>query len=65
MTREDFHHLYSGVGPAIKHALWKYKEANSNLWVSSLCYYTVLSLVPVFAMLFSIGTWMGLGEYLL
>lgn len=63
--REDLCNLYSGVGPAIKHALWKYKEAKSNLWVSSLCYYTVLSLVPVFALLFSIGSWMGLGEYLL
>lgn len=65
MMREDLRNLYSGVGPATKHALWKYKEAKSNLWVSSLCYYTVLSLVPVFALLFSIGTWMGLGEYLL
>lgn len=63
--KEDFHHLYSGVGRSIKHALWKYKEANSSLWVTSLCYYTVLSLVPMFALFFSIGTWLGLGEYLL
>lgn len=65
MTREDFHEIYSGVGTSIKHALWKYKEANSNLWVTSLCYYTVLSMIPIFAILFSIGTWLGLGEYLL
>ncbi len=65
MTREDFREIYSGVGTSIKHALWKYKEANSNLWVTSLCYYTVLSMIPIFAILFSIGTWLGLGEYLL
>ncbi|MDK4492160.1 YihY/virulence factor BrkB family protein, partial [Fusobacterium necrophorum] len=65
MKREDFHEIYSGVGTSIKHALWKYKEANSNLWVTSLCYYTILSMIPIFAILFSIGTWLGLGEYLL
>lgn len=65
MTREDMYHLYSETGKAIRHALWKYDEANSKLWVTSLCYYTVLSLVPIFAILFSIGTWMGLGEYLI
>jgi len=46
-------------------ALENYKRANSSLWVTSLCYYTVLALAPISAILFSIGSWLGIGEYLL
>lgn len=48
-----------------KKALESYKRANSGLWVTSLCFYTVLSLVPIFAILFSLGTWFGVADYLL
>ncbi len=48
-----------------KKALESYKRANSGLWVTSLCFYTILSLVPIFAILFSLGTWFGVADYLL
>lgn len=48
-----------------KKALEGYKRANSGLWVTSLCFYTILSLVPIFAILFSLGTWFGVADYLL
>lgn len=46
-----------------KKALESYKRANSGLWVTSLCFYTILSLVPIFAILFSLGTWLGVNDY--
>ncbi|MDR1834954.1 MAG: YihY/virulence factor BrkB family protein [Fusobacteriaceae bacterium] len=46
-------------------SLENYRRANSALWVTSLCYYTVLSLAPIMAILFSLGSWLGIGEYLI
>ncbi|WP_300389822.1 YihY/virulence factor BrkB family protein [Fusobacterium sp.] len=55
----------SNITNVIKKALASYKRANSGLWVTSLCFYTILSLVPIFAILFSLGTWFGIADYLL
>lgn len=48
-----------------KKAIGKYKIANSSFWVISLSFYTVLSLVPLFAILFSLGSWFGVKERLI
>lgn len=45
-----------------KKAYENYKRANSSLWVMSLCFYTVMSVVPIFAIIFSFGTWLGVSE---
>lgn len=45
-----------------KKAYENYKRANSSLWVMSLCFYSVMSVVPVFAIIFSFGTWLGVSE---
>lgn len=55
----------SNITKVIKKALESYGRANSSLWVTSLCFYTVLSLVPIFAILFSLGTWLGVADYFL
>lgn len=55
----------SNIIIVVKKALEGYKRANSGLWVTSLCFYTILSLVPIFAILFSLGTWLGIADYLL
>lgn len=55
----------SNIINVIKKALEGYKRANSGLWVTSLCFYTILSLVPIFAILFSLGTWLGVADYFL
>lgn len=55
----------SNIINVAKKALEGYKRANSGLWVTSLCFYTILSLVPIFAILFSLGTWFGVADYLL
>lgn len=52
----------SNIISGIQRALANYKRANSALWVTSLCFYTLLSLVPVFAILFSLGSWLGVAE---
>lgn len=52
----------SNIISGIQRALENYKRANSALWVTSLCFYTLLSLVPVFAILFSLGSWLGVAE---
>ena len=56
---------FSNIINVVKKALEGYKRANSGLWVTSLCFYTILSLVPIFAILFSLGTWLGVADYLL
>lgn len=48
-----------------KKAIEKYKIANSSFWVVSLSFYTILSLVPIFAILFSLGSWFGVKERLI
>lgn len=55
----------SNIINVVKKALESYKRANSGLWVTSLCFYTILSLVPIFAILFSLGTWLGVADYFL
>ena len=55
----------SNIINVIRKALENYKRANSGLWVSSLCFYTILSLVPIFAILFSLGSWLGINDYFL
>lgn len=55
----------SNIISGIKRALQSYKRANSALWVTSLCFYTLLSLVPIFAILFSLGNWLGVAENLI
>ena len=52
----------SNIISGIQRALENYKRANSALWVTSLCFYTLLSLVPIFAILFSLGSWLGVAE---
>lgn len=42
-----------------------YKRANSSLWVTSLCYFSIFSLVPILAILFSFSKWLGIEEYLI
>lgn len=54
---KDFYH-------EIKGAYHNYKISNSNLWVSSLCYYTIMSFIPVLAIAFSFGKWLGVEDYL-
>lgn len=49
----------------LKNAYKNYKRANSSLWVSALSFYTIFSLVPIFAILFSIGNWLGITDDLL
>lgn len=55
----------SNIISGIQRALENYKRANSALWVTSLCFYTLLSLVPIFAILFSLGSWLGVAENLI
>ena len=52
----------SNIISGVQRALENHKRANSALWVTSLCFYTLLSLVPVFAILFSLGSWLGVAE---
>ncbi|MGL6065224.1 MAG: YihY/virulence factor BrkB family protein [Fusobacteriaceae bacterium] len=54
----------SNLYRAFKGALKNYKRANSSLWVNSLCYISILSLVPLLAIGFSIGRWLGIDDYL-
>lgn len=53
----------SNLYSAFKGALKNYKRANSGLWVNSLCYISILSLVPLLAIGFSIGRWLGIDDY--
>ena len=55
----------SNIINVVRKALENYKRANSGLWVTSLCFYTILSLVPIFAILFSLGSWLGINDYFL
>ena len=48
----------------LKRAYEKYKGANSTFWVTSLSFYTILAIVPIFAILFSLANWFGAGDYI-
>ncbi|MGL4998441.1 MAG: YihY/virulence factor BrkB family protein [Cetobacterium sp.] len=54
-------HFYSQM----KGAFQNYKRSNSNLWASTLCYFTILSFIPILAIVFSIGRWFGIDSYYL
>ncbi|MGL5049038.1 MAG: YihY/virulence factor BrkB family protein [Fusobacteriaceae bacterium] len=60
LEKGEFSNIYKGVLGALKN----YKRSNSNLWVSSLCYFSVLTLIPILAISFSIGRWLGIDEFL-
>ena len=48
----------------LKKAFEKYKSANSSFWVTSLSFYTILALVPILAILFSLAGWFGAEDYI-
>lgn len=54
---------YESIGEALEKAYQKYKLANSTFWVTSLSFYTIMSLVPIFAILLSLGSWFGARDY--
>ncbi|WP_426710892.1 YihY/virulence factor BrkB family protein [Cetobacterium sp. SF1] len=58
---KKFKNFISGINIALKN----YERANSNLWVTSLCYFSIFSLVPILAITFSIGRWLGIENYLI
>ncbi|WP_029758387.1 MULTISPECIES: YihY/virulence factor BrkB family protein [Fusobacterium] len=48
----------------LKRAYEKYQRANSSFWVTSLSFYTILAIVPMFAILFSLASWFGAEDYI-
>lgn len=64
---EKFFNLLTleNITEGLKRAYIKYKIANSNFWVTSLSFYTILALVPISAILFSLGSWFGAKDYIL
>ena len=48
----------------LKRTFEKYKSANSSFWVTSLSFYTILALVPILAILFSLAGWFGAEDYI-
>lgn len=56
-----FRHLYSQIRGAFEN----YRRANSNLWANTLCYFTLLSFIPILAIIYSIGVWFGIGQHYL
>ncbi len=56
---------FRNVTNIFRKAIDKYKMANSSFWVISLSFYTMLSLVPIFAILFSLGSWFGVKDRLI
>lgn len=55
----------SKISKQLKGAYENYKRSNSNLWANTLSYFTLLSLIPMIAIIFSIGSWFGLDQYYL
>ncbi len=55
-----FSNLYAGMSGALRN----YKRSNSELWANTLCYLTILSIVPLLAILFGIGAWLGIDDYI-
>lgn len=53
------------VTEEIKKAYQKYKKANSSFWVTSLSFYTITAIVPLAAIVFSLGSWFGAKDYLI
>lgn len=57
----EFSQLYKQLLGAYEN----YKRSNSNLWANTLSYFTLLSLIPMLAIVFSIGSWFDLDQYYL
>lgn len=53
----------SGLYKQLKGAYENYKRSNSNLWANTLCYFTILTFIPIIAIAFSIGRWFGIDQY--
>ena len=49
----------------LKRAYEKYQRANSSFWVTSLSFYTILAIVPILAILVSLGSWFGAEDYII
>ena len=49
----------------LKRAFEKYQAANSSFWVTSLSFYTILAIVPIFAILVSLSSWFGAKDYII
>lgn len=49
----------------LKRAYEKYQRANSSFWVTSLSFYTILAIVPMFAILLSLASWFGAEDYII
>lgn len=52
-------------GDVLKKAYEKYKIANSSFWVVALSFNTIQALVPICAILFSLGSWFGAKDYII
>ena len=55
-----FQTIFYGILGAIKN----YRRSNSVLWATSLCYFSILSLVPLMAISFSIGRLLGIDHFI-
>lgn len=55
-----FAHIMAGIEGAHSN----YVRSNSGVWVSSLCYFSILSLIPILAIAFSFGRFMGIDNFL-
>lgn len=53
------------ITEGVRKAYEKYKMANSSFWVTSLSFYTIMALVPISAILFSLGSWFGAKDFIL
>lgn len=62
-TAKEIH--FSNLYQSAKGAMINYKRSNSGLWVSSLCYFSILGLVPILAILFSIARWLNIDDYII
>ena len=49
----------------LKRAYEKYQRANSSFWVTSLSFYTILAIIPILAILVSLGSWFGAEDYII
>lgn len=50
---------------SIPGALANYKRSNSNLWTNTLCYFSIICMVPILAIIFSISRWLNIDSFLI
>ncbi len=62
-TAKEIH--FSDLYQSAKGAIINYKRSNSKLWVSSLCYFSILGLVPILAILLSVARWLNIDDYII